>query len=291
VGNHIVPYDPDTGQNERNAKGATTPAGHVVVSPTLLFFFAILGAVVTVSDIVLKSTLGKWIPGIEPALGYVLAFSLLIGAAIFAWHLILWCWNRMRSVDPGLLRLFNLVVVMLMLPLLGYIGYQVTERAGRYAEEEMHSQAPSLACPGESSTVLNDNRYPDGQFILPGDSVKLSFVLQNTGTVEWQNRYLQRWGKHDDPGQLRSEARIPITITPRKKQTTVRIWVHAPREPNTYTAYFKLINEKGEFCYPMADPLEASFTVLGQSDLEKMRADHTATGRSRTRARTVPESH
>jgi hypothetical protein len=59
-------------------------------------------------------------------------------------------------------------------------------------------------------------------------------------------------------------------MTPPGKQVSVRVYLKAPREANTYSAYFKIVDEKGNLCYPTLAPLEATLTVIDAAELRAL---------------------
>ncbi|HEX6372618.1 MAG TPA: NBR1-Ig-like domain-containing protein [Longimicrobium sp.] len=272
-------YDSSGKADSARPEPVSPKVNSLLINPLLLFLFALLGATVDVSDSMER------FPWLDKTVRIILGFGIPIAIAICVVYAVIAGGRRLLHLHPNSLRVLTFAAMVCLILLNSYILYSIQSKvtAQGATRPPVHGAdtdstagtGPSsgwvgpltTACPGEEQTFVGIGKHKDELNVMPGHKVTVDFVLQNTGSVEWRNRYLQRWGQHDNPSDLRSEARIPILVTPRGKRTVVTVRLTAPQDANTYTAYFKIVNEKGEFCYPPAEPLEATFTVVEQSDL------------------------
>lgn len=276
MGFNLVPYkSPDAGATPLTGQPVSSgqsPSPFPLLSAfttVVLVSFAWLGAMVTMSEGLQASPLLKWFPWLGTTVGFILAFMIPVCMVICVLHVVIWAGTRLLRLSTGKLQVLTLGVLVMIIPLVGwaggYIGYVMSGDSSVSGGDRL-----TVACPGEKLLFLGKGAHKDQRHVLPSTDVFVDFKIKNVGAVEWRNRYLQRWGQHDDSTQLKSEARIPIHMIPRGKETQVRVRLSTPRIADTYTAYFKVVNERGEFCYPTSEPLQAKFTVVEQRDLQRL---------------------
>jgi hypothetical protein len=109
----------------------------------------------------------------------------------------------------------------------------------------------------------------------PGEIFEQTWRVRNSGIAPWIGRRLERQGPNTGPGLITSHAFIAIPDTrPGSKAT-----IHAPLKAPTYDcasiAYFKMVDNRGDFCFPDNYTLGLDVLVLvrGQKPDELVRRE------------------
>lgn len=102
----------------------------------------------------------------------------------------------------------------------------------------------------DSSTTYGDRDelHPEGTLIEPGGYLLAGWVLHNTGTVPWRDRYVYRVG---EPGVgITAPTLLVLPDTDVGGVVEIRCPVRAPTRPGTYRLCMKIGWRDGTYCYP-----------------------------------------
>lgn len=116
--------------------------------------------------------------------------------------------------------------------------------------------------PGDSSRFIRDATIPDGAIMAPGERFEKVWEIQNAGSVPWRSRHLRRIGICSGPGRLTSEPLTAIPDTEPGQLCLVRMWLTAPLPPGSYYAAWKMVDGKGNECFPKRGPLFVAVDVV-----------------------------
>jgi hypothetical protein len=122
--------------------------------------------------------------------------------------------------------------------------------------------APSDA--GDSSKFVADVTFPDGTVVGEGQPFQKVWELQNTGSVIWHDRYLQRMDEPAAPGSCRTPARVPIGDTLPGQNVWISVNVVARDTPGTCWVGWKMADESGRLFLPGYRPVYFLVTVRAQ---------------------------
>jgi Ig-like domain from next to BRCA1 gene len=113
-------------------------------------------------------------------------------------------------------------------------------------------------------TFVQDVTVPDGTVVSPGASIDKQWLVQNSGTCNWDSRYRLKFVG----GQaMVAEAEQALYPARAGSQATISMAFTAPSEPGTYTTAWQAINPDGE---AFGDPvfMEVTVQVEAQVTLE-----------------------
>lgn len=151
--------------------------------------------------------------------------------------------------------------------------YEVAEHApeqhrqragGRHADRQLRHQ------PGDASRFVNDT-IPHGTVMEPGLLFVKTWWIENTGTVHWVDRRLERQGPLTGPGLITSPTRyVDVPDTSPGETAEVQAVLRAPGYDCTSIAYFKMVDSAGNLCFPDAYQLglDVLVRVAGQRPAE-----------------------
>jgi hypothetical protein len=100
---------------------------------------------------------------------------------------------------------------------------------------------PTPPC-ADNLTFLNDLTYPDGTVVLPGESMDKQWLVQNTGTCDWDARYTLRFIGGDPLG---AEEVIPLYPARAGARVTLSILFVAAAAPGTYESVWQAARPDG----------------------------------------------
>jgi hypothetical protein len=110
---------------------------------------------------------------------------------------------------------------------------------------------PPVAAPActNNLTYLEDLSIPDGTVVSPGDALDKRWLVQNSGTCNWDDRYRLKFVSGSELG-----APVEQTLYPARSGTeaTIRILFTAPTEPGTYQSAWQAYDPQGQ---PFGDPV------------------------------------
>jgi transcriptional regulator with XRE-family HTH domain len=135
------------------------------------------------------------------------------------------------------------------------ILYALYEVVADHAEQERRragGHQPALAqkkLPGDASEFLEQS-VPHGQRMKPGERFSITWQIRNSGTVPWIDRQLERQGPRAGPGLILSPRYVPIPFTEPGDVATIRGKLRAPSYDCSSIAYFKMVDNTGQLCFP-----------------------------------------
>jgi hypothetical protein len=112
------------------------------------------------------------------------------------------------------------------------------------------TQAAGPAIPGDDSKFVADVTIPDGTAVRVNQRFVKTWELQNTGTVPWRGRYLERQGTLEGPGLCATPARVRIPDTDPDRRVQVSVPVTAPSLPGSCRVDWKMVDGAGRLLFP-----------------------------------------
>lgn len=112
-----------------------------------------------------------------------------------------------------------------------------------------HRRPPDRAVPGDASTFVDDT-FPHGSLLAPGEFFLKVWWIENSGTVPWVDRMLERQGPLTGPGLISSLRYYPIRNTPPGETAKITALLKAPTYDCNSIAYFKMVDRDGALCFP-----------------------------------------
>ncbi len=91
-------------------------------------------------------------------------------------------------------------------------------------------------------TFLQDLTVPDGTVLAPGAVVDKQWLVQNSGTCNWDARYRLKLISGEAMGAAPDQALYPAIAGSRP---TIRIVFTAPFEPGTYSSTWQAVDPEG----------------------------------------------
>ncbi len=134
---------------------------------------------------------------------------------------------------------------------------------------------------GDHASFILDVTIPDGSMVMAGQRFKKTWLLQNTGVVPWVGRKLRcfdselvmaRWamvnGKRTlvpeiTPGLIPTSRTVAIARTESGATTEVSVTFRAPPLPCDTASRWRMVDAKGELCFPEHAGLWRAVSVLG----------------------------
>lgn len=104
--------------------------------------------------------------------------------------------------------------------------------------------------PGDDSRFVADITIPDGTPVKVGQVFTKTWEIQNTGTVAWRDRYLQRQGVDDAPGLCTSPTTVPIATTQPGQHVRITVTFTAPIYPGSCRVDWKMTDAAGHLAFP-----------------------------------------
>ncbi|PKV91855.1 helix-turn-helix protein [Amycolatopsis echigonensis] len=116
--------------------------------------------------------------------------------------------------------------------------------------------------PGDNSKFVGDVTVPDGTVIHVGETVQKVWELQNTGSVSWHQRYLQRMDLPPSPGSCRTPDRVLIGDTPPGDHVMVSVPLTASPAPGRCWIGWKMVDASGKEFFSTRRPVYVLVTVV-----------------------------
>ncbi|ATY09600.1 hypothetical protein CU254_03300 [Amycolatopsis sp. AA4] len=116
--------------------------------------------------------------------------------------------------------------------------------------------------PGDNSKFVGDVTVPDGTVIHVGETVQKVWELQNTGSVVWHQRYLQRMDLPASPGSCRTPDRVLIGDTPPGDHVMVSVPLTASPAPGRCWIGWKMVDAAGAELFSTRRPVYVLVTVV-----------------------------
>jgi len=103
------------------------------------------------------------------------------------------------------------------------------------------TSTPSGPCTNDL-TFVDDATVPDGTSFQPGESIDKQWLVQNSGTCNWDNTYRLKWVSGDTLGAAEEQFLYPARSG---TQATLRIIFTSPAEAGTYESDWQAVDPKG----------------------------------------------
>lgn len=104
---------------------------------------------------------------------------------------------------------------------------------------------------GDATRFITDVTIPDGTVVRPGTQFVKVWEIQNTGSVRWHDRYLQRDDLPLGPNDCRTPRRIPVGNTSPGERVKIAVDVTAPSTaPTDCMVRWKMVDESGRQLFP-----------------------------------------
>ena len=105
------------------------------------------------------------------------------------------------------------------------------------------SSAPTEILPCTNNlTFVSDTTIPDGTTVSPGASIDKQWLVNNSGTCNWDSNYRLKWIGGDPLGAVTEQALYPARAG---TQVTLRIIFTAPNEAGTYESAWQAYGGDG----------------------------------------------
>lgn len=101
----------------------------------------------------------------------------------------------------------------------------------------------------DSLTYLEDVTFPAGAAVKPGASLDKRWLIQNSGTCNWNERYRLKFVSGAELGAPLEQALFPARSG---TKATLRVNFTAPTEPGTYQSAWQAYDPQGQ---PFGDPI------------------------------------
>ncbi len=110
--------------------------------------------------------------------------------------------------------------------------------------------------PGDASRFITDVTIPDRTVVKPDSQFVKVWEIQNSGTVHWRDRYLQRIEPPIGPDDCRTPERIPINDTAPQQHVQITVTVRTPTTaPVDCKVRWKMVDESGQKLLPFLRPI------------------------------------
>lgn len=115
---------------------------------------------------------------------------------------------------------------------------------------EPSGEPAAVLVPGDDTRFIADVSIPDGSTVRTGAQFTKVWEIENSGTVRWVGRSLERIGPSDAEGLCRTPARIPIATTQPGARIRIEAVHVAPDGPGTSRTDWKMVDHLGRYCFP-----------------------------------------
>jgi Ig-like domain from next to BRCA1 gene len=110
--------------------------------------------------------------------------------------------------------------------------------------------------PGDASRLVADVTIPDKTVVKPDTQFVKVWEIQNSGSVHWRDRYLQRTELPIGPDDCRTPERIPINDTAPQQHVQIAVTVRTPpTAPVDCKVLWKMVDESGRKLLPSQRPV------------------------------------
>ncbi len=104
-------------------------------------------------------------------------------------------------------------------------------------------------------TFVSDLTIPDGTIVSPGTNIDKQWLVDNSGTCNWDSRYRLKWIGGDPLGAVTEQALYPARGG---TQVNLRIIFTAPLEAGTYESAWQAFDQGGN---AFGDPVYVDIVV------------------------------
>ncbi|MBK1787715.1 NBR1-Ig-like domain-containing protein [Prauserella cavernicola] len=157
-------------------------------------------------------------------------------------------WWRSAPVTAGL--------VAVVVALVAVVVVLVANPGDQPPSEQSVAAASGSLHPGDATRFVGDVTIPDGTEVRPGSQFVKVWELQNTGSVEWRQRHLQRIDLPIGQDDCRTPERIPVTDTAPREHVQITVTVRAPATaPADCKVRWKMVDDSGRELLPGYRPI------------------------------------
>lgn len=96
----------------------------------------------------------------------------------------------------------------------------------------------------DNFSFIEDVTVEDGTSFLPGASIDKQWLVQNSGTCNWDETYRLKWVGGDPMGAAEEQALYPARAG---TQATLRVTFTAPAESGSYESAWQAVDPNGNF--------------------------------------------
>lgn len=96
----------------------------------------------------------------------------------------------------------------------------------------------------DNFSFIEDVTVEDGTSFLPGASIDKQWLVQNSGTCNWDDTYRLKWVGGDPMGAAEEQALYPARAG---TQATLRVTFTAPAESGSYESAWQAVDPNGNF--------------------------------------------
>ncbi len=120
---------------------------------------------------------------------------------------------------------------------------------------------PRPLVPGDDDKFIADITIPDGTMVRVNQPFTKTWEIQNTGSVPWRNRYLQRQGLSQGAGLCTSTDRVRVADTLPGQHVQISVILRPPKAPGSCQVYWKLVDIGGREFFPSKQGLYVTVNV------------------------------
>lgn len=103
---------------------------------------------------------------------------------------------------------------------------------------------PTLGPCTDNLSFVDDITVDDGTSFLPSASIDKQWLVQNSGTCNWDSSYRLKWVGGDPMGAAQEQSLYPARAG---TQATLRMAFTAPAESGSYESAWQAVDPKGNF--------------------------------------------
>ncbi|WP_329071533.1 NBR1-Ig-like domain-containing protein [Amycolatopsis sp. NBC_01480] len=115
---------------------------------------------------------------------------------------------------------------------------------------------------GDNTKFVGDVTVPDGTAVRAGTTVLKVWEIQNTGSIPWHERYLQRMDLPPAPGACRTPDRVLIGDTPPGDHVMISVPLTAAEKPGRCWIGWKMVDAAGREFFTTRRPVYVLVTVV-----------------------------
>ncbi|MFN8383394.1 MAG: NBR1-Ig-like domain-containing protein [Anaerolineales bacterium] len=103
---------------------------------------------------------------------------------------------------------------------------------------------PTVGPCSDNLSFLDDVTVDDGTSFLPNASIDKKWLVQNSGTCNWDDAYRLKWVGGDPMGAVQEQSLYPARAG---TQATLRVTFTAPAESGSYESAWQAVDPNGNF--------------------------------------------
>lgn len=153
-------------------------------------------------------------------------------------------------------RRYALILAAIVVVVLGVVGVIVLSR---YRTVDV-----GALIPGDDSLFVADVTLPDGATLHPGEQALKVWEIQNTGSVPWHERYLQRMDLPAAPGTCGTPDRVLIGDTAPGEHVMISVPLTASARPGRCWIGWKMVDAAGREFFTTRRPVYLLVNVVTQ---------------------------